>query len=110
MTKEAVFAKPVALFAGLDSGALNEVRAASRARNVAAGATFFRESEPALAFFVLDTGSVKLTQLAPEGHQLVLRLIGPGDAFGGVAAFGGTTCPITAEPSQRPMRSNGPAP
>jgi regulator of cell morphogenesis and NO signaling len=97
VTNEVVFAKPVALFAGLDSGPLNEVRAAARARRVEAGATFFRESEPAVAFFVLDTGSVKLTQLAPEGHQVVLRLIGPGDAFGGVAAFGGTTYPITAE-------------
>jgi CRP/FNR family transcriptional regulator, nitrogen oxide reductase regulator len=92
-----VFAKQVALFAGLDSDALNEVRAASRERNMEAGATFFREGEPALAFFVLETGSVKFTQLAPEGHQVVLRLIGPGDAFGGVAAFGGTTYPITAE-------------
>lgn len=97
MTNDAVFAKPVALFAGLDSGPLNEVRAAARTRRVEAGATFFRESEPAVAFFVLDTGSVKFTQLAPEGHQVVLRLIGPGDAFGGVAAFGGMTYPITAE-------------
>ncbi|MGH9309734.1 MAG: Crp/Fnr family transcriptional regulator, partial [Vicinamibacterales bacterium] len=45
----------------------------------------------------LDTGSVKLAQLTPEGHQVVLRLIGPGDAFGGVAAFGGVTYPVTAE-------------
>lgn len=59
---------------------------------------FFREGDPADSFFVLHSGSVKLTQLTPEGHQVVLRLIGPGDAFGGVAAFGGATYPITAEP------------
>ena len=58
---------------------------------------FFREEEPAAAFFVLHTGSVKLAQSTPEGHQVVLRLIGPGDAFGGVAAFGGEMYPITAE-------------
>jgi CRP-like cAMP-binding protein len=40
---------------------------------------------------------VKLTQLTAEVHQVVLRLIGAGDAFGGVAAFGGTTYPVTAE-------------
>lgn len=66
-------------------------------KRVDAGATFFREGDPASSFFVLDSGSVKLTQLTPEGHQVVLRLVGPGDAFGGVAAFGGGTYPITAE-------------
>lgn len=58
---------------------------------------FFREGDPAESFFVLETGSVKLTQLTPEGHQIVMRLLGPGAAFGGVAAFGGATYPVTAE-------------
>ena len=58
---------------------------------------FFNEGDIAAAFYVLDKGSVKLTQLTPEGHQVVLRLLTPGDAFGGVAAFGGTTYPIGAE-------------
>jgi len=91
------FAKPVALFAALDSAALNEVRTAARTMTMPAGAAFFREGDPAAAFFVLEKGSVKLTQLTPEGHQVVLRLLGPGDAFGGVAAFGGATYPVTAE-------------
>jgi CRP-like cAMP-binding protein len=90
-------AKPVALFASLDPAALDEVIAAARVRHVESGSTFFREGDPADAFFVLNAGSVKLTQLTPEGHQVVLRLVGPGDAFGGVAAFGGTTYPVTAE-------------
>jgi CRP-like cAMP-binding protein len=91
------FAKPVALFASLDPAVLSEVTAAARTTTVEAGSTYFREGDPAGSFFVLETGSVKLTQLAPEGHQVVLRLIGPGDAFGGVAAFGGATYPVTAE-------------
>jgi CRP-like cAMP-binding protein len=91
------FAKPIPLFAALDSPALSEIRNAGRIRTIDAGATFFHEGDPAVAFYVLDTGSVKLTQLSPEGHQVVLRIIRPGDAFGGVAAFGGSTYPITAE-------------
>jgi CRP-like cAMP-binding protein len=94
---DAAFAKPVALFATLDSIVLHAVRAAARTKAIEAGQTFFREGDPAAAFFVLDRGSVKLTQLTPEGHQVVLRLLSPGDAFGGVAAFGGATYPITAE-------------
>jgi CRP/FNR family transcriptional regulator, nitrogen oxide reductase regulator len=91
------FAKAIPLFAALDRAALEEVRAAAQMKRVDAGATFFREGDPASSFFVLDSGSVKLTQLTPEGHQVVLRLVGAGDAFGGVAAFGGGTYPITAE-------------
>jgi CRP/FNR family transcriptional regulator, nitrogen oxide reductase regulator len=92
-----LFAKPVALFAKLDSIALDEVWTAARPRAIESGQTFFREGDPATAFFVLNTGSVKLTQLTPQGHQVVLRLLSPGDAFGGVAAFGGVTYPVTAE-------------
>lgn len=97
MTDAPAFAKAIPLFAALDRAALEEVRAAAQMKRVDAGATFFREGDPASSFFVLDSGSVKLTQLTPEGHQVVLRLVGPGDAFGGVAAFGGGTYPITAE-------------
>ena len=46
---------------------------------------------------VLMAGRVKLTQLTPDGQQVVLRLIGPGDAFGGVGAFGDPTYPVSAE-------------
>ena len=88
---------PVPLFASLDAGALQAVSEAARVREAEAGAAFFREGDLAESFFVVQTGSVKLTQLTAEGHQVVLRLIGPGDAFGGVAAFGGATYPVSAE-------------
>jgi CRP-like cAMP-binding protein len=91
------FAKPVALFSDLEPSALAEIRAAARLRTVEARSAFFREGEPAAAFFVLETGSVKIAQLTAEGHQVVLRLLSPGDAFGGVAAFDETAYPVTAE-------------
>ena len=97
MTDGPAFAKPVALFASLDRTALHEVKTAAHTKQIDAGSTFFREGDAAVAFFVLTDGSVKLTQVTPEGHQVLLRLVGPGDAFGGVAAFGGTTYPVTAE-------------
>ena len=84
-------------FASLDADALARVASEAHTRTVTAGGTFFREGDPTAALFVVHTGSVKLTQLTAEGHQVVLRLLGPGDAFGGVAAFGGATYPATAE-------------
>jgi CRP-like cAMP-binding protein len=89
--------RPVALFASLDATALRNISEAARLRHVEGAGLFFREGDSAESFFVVQTGSVKLTQLTPEGHQVVLRIVGPSDAFGGVAAFGGGTYPVTAE-------------
>ena len=58
---------------------------------------FSYEGDDAEAFFVLTSGRVKLTQLTPEGHQVVLRIIGAGNAFGGAGVFGDLTYPVGAE-------------
>jgi CRP-like cAMP-binding protein len=65
-----------------------------------AGEFFFNEGDEADEFLVLVAGRVKLTQLTPDGQQIVLRLIGPSDAFGGVGAFGDPTYPISAEAAE----------
>ena len=55
-------------------------------------------------FYVLAGGRVKFTQLSAEGPEVILRVIGPGEPFGGVAAFADdATYPVTAravEPSE----------
>ena len=85
------------IFRGLPSVTLEDVAAAARIREAAAGESFFHEGDPADAFYVGRSGSVKLTQVGPEGHLVVLRLAGAGDAFGGVAALGLDTYPVSAE-------------
>lgn len=85
------------MFASLETDALRHIARTATVRPVEAGSTFFREGDLASSFFVVEAGSVKLTQLTPEGHQVVLRLLGSGEAFGGVAAFGGGPYPVTAE-------------
>jgi CRP-like cAMP-binding protein len=87
----------VPLFQGLDDDVLARIRDLAHAKAVGAGEPFFREGDEAEAFFVLTSGRVKLTQLTPEGHQVVLRIIGEGDAFGGAGVFGDPTYPIGAE-------------
>lgn len=87
----------VRLFAGLAPAALREVAADARVRDVPEGRLLFAEGDPAQVFFVVRTGSIKLTQVTAGGQVVVLRLLGPGDPFGGVAAFGGGTYPISAE-------------
>ena len=85
------------LFQGLAADVLARIRDQAHSKAVGAGELFFTEGDDAEAFFVLTSGRVKLTQLTPEGHQVALRIIGAGDAFGGAGAFGDLTYPVGAE-------------
>lgn len=87
----------VPLFQGVTHDALPRIVGLAHSKSLEAGAFFFNEGDPAEEFFVLTSGRVKLTQLTPEGHQIVLRMFGPGEAFGGVGAFGDSTYPVSAE-------------
>jgi CRP/FNR family transcriptional regulator, nitrogen oxide reductase regulator len=87
----------VPLFRGVAPDVLARIVGLAQSRPVAASAFFFNEGEPAEEFFVLTAGRVKLTQLTPEGHQTVLHVLGPGDAFGGAGAFGDASYPVSAE-------------
>jgi CRP-like cAMP-binding protein len=87
----------VPLFERLSADTLVRTVALAHSKTLQAGELFFGEGDDADAFFVLMSGRVKLTQLTSAGHQVVLRLIGPGDAFGGVGAFGEANYPVSAE-------------
>src|SRR5262245_46493938 len=87
----------VPLFKGLDQKAMADAETNARVVRVAAGRAFFRQEEPAHLFYVLRRGRVKFTQISAEGHEVILRVIGPGEPFGGVAVFAdNATYPVTA--------------
>jgi CRP-like cAMP-binding protein len=87
----------VPLFTGLDPIVLADALAVARIRRVPAGAFYFHENDPATHLYVLVEGRLKITQLTPEGHQVIHMLLTGGQPFGGVAALGEGTYPITAE-------------
>jgi|MudIll2142460700_1097286.scaffolds.fasta_scaffold112444_2 CRP-like cAMP-binding protein len=87
----------VRLFQGLQPRDLAEVARAARSVEVARGSFFFRQGIRAQVFYVLQRGRVKLTQVAPEGHQILLRFIGPGQIFGPTAALEGRLYPVSAQ-------------
>ena len=87
----------VPLFRGLDAAALEVVARDARLVKAASGRSFFREGEPARFFYVVRAGRVKFTQISAEGHEVILRVIGPGEPFGGVAALSEKAVyPVTA--------------
>ncbi len=84
------------VFAGLNPAALAEVAAGASKIALMAGEPFFAQGDPAKAFFVLLEGRVRITQVTPEGHQVTLRYIGPGQMFGAVPLFAGGPYPASA--------------
>ena len=84
------------LLAGLSPEAVEEVAARANQKKVEAGATLFREGEPACALYLMLTGRVKLTQVAAEGHEVILRFVGPGEAVAALALFEDAAYPLTA--------------
>lgn len=86
-----------ALFVGLDDRQMAAVLARGTVRQAARRERFFSEGDPAQALWVLRSGRGKLTKLSPDGQQVILRILAPGDMFGGVMALGDHTYPATAE-------------
>lgn len=84
------------LLRGLSASSLEDVAAQAKEKRAEAGATLFREGEPASVFYLVLKGRVKLTQVGANGHEVILRFVGPGEAVAALALFEGATYPLTA--------------
>lgn len=90
----------VDLFEGLDAAALHEIGQLAQTRRVNEGGFFFYQEDPAEALYVLQSGRVKMLQTSQEGQQVILRVIGPGTQFGGLALVAGTNYPAAAQAAE----------
>jgi len=59
------------------------------------GEAVARQGEPAGAFYLVESGLLKLVQLTEDGREVIVRFVGPGEPFGGVVALG-AVYPVTA--------------
>ncbi len=87
----------VSFFKGIDQAALDEIRTQARLRRVDKDGFFFHQGQPALALYVLVEGKVRLVQISPEGQNVVLHFISPGEPFGGGPVLGHSVYPAAAE-------------
>ena len=85
------------LFKGANSAELKAALAVSRQVQVERGSFFFHQGESAKVFYVIVDGRVRLSQLTPEGHQVIIHLMGPGDGMGIIVVLANTTYPLSAE-------------
>ena len=81
------------IFGAIRDDALLFLLAQAREVSVAAGAYFFRESDPAQSMFVLESGSVAVFK-SWQGRDFVLKSLDAGDCFGEMALM--DLCPRSA--------------
>jgi CRP-like cAMP-binding protein len=90
----------VGLFRDIKPADLDAIVDLARERAVPRDAFFFRQGDPATDLYVLSNGQIKLTQLTPDGQQVLLSFIGPGEIFGGIGALGDAVYPASAQAAQ----------
>ena len=88
MATSSVWAQ-VPVFAGLSAAELATLAAALRPRHYAKGEVIFHEQDPGNTCYIVETGRVKVATFSPDGRQITLALLGPGDLFGELALLDG---------------------
>jgi CRP/FNR family transcriptional regulator, nitrogen oxide reductase regulator len=86
----------VSLFERMDDTAMADALKLAVSRRYAAGDAVFEQGDTATHFFVLLNGRLKVTQVTPQGQQIVVRMVNPGDLFGIAKALHRDDYPGTA--------------
>ena len=84
------------LFAGLAPDQLDDLLREAQSIRYAKGINVFQQDDAAHSFFVLLHGHLRVYKLTPDGQQVVVRFVAPGEVFGVAMAIGRTSYPATA--------------
>lgn len=71
-----------ALFTGLSPRECREIASCAHARTYARDELLFMQGQPVRSMVLIQSGSVKLTQLSASGNEVILWMNGCGDAMG----------------------------
>ncbi|GAB4436994.1 MAG: Crp/Fnr family transcriptional regulator [Anaerolineae bacterium] len=92
--------RQINLFEGLTENELKSICQAARLSRVKPDAFFFYQEDPADKWYILIQGQVKMTQIGPEGQQVLVRMVAPYGEFGSVALLTGLTYPLSAQAAE----------
>jgi CRP-like cAMP-binding protein len=73
------------LFKDVHPDVFAQVMEAGVLRSVEEDGFFFMQADPATHAYVLVEGRVKMIQITPNGQQITLRIMTPGQTYGGIA-------------------------
>ncbi len=85
------------LFSGLTPQELSRVAQAAYVQKIDNDAFLFFEQDPAEGVYVLVKGKIRLTQVTPDGQQIILRYITPVEEFGVVSVLSEMSYPVSAQ-------------
>ena len=88
--------RSAALFGGLGDDVRAQILADAVLRTYDRDQRLFTQGDPANSFFLVDSGSVKLVQSTPDGKEMIVRFIRPGEVIAAVALLPGGRFPVTA--------------
>jgi CRP/FNR family transcriptional regulator, cyclic AMP receptor protein len=84
------------LFRGLPSATIRQISALSIRRSYRAGAIIFAQAGPGDALYGVVTGKVRISASSPNGREIFLNIMEPGDTFGEIALLDGRRRTATA--------------
>ena len=73
------------LFKEISSDSFKQVIETGVLRSIEEDGFFFLQGDPATHAYVLVKGRVKMIQITPNGQQITLRIMTPGQTYGGIA-------------------------
>ncbi len=83
------------LFERMSDADLDRMLARATLRRIAVGDSVFEQGQVASDFFLLLHGRLKVTQVTPDGQQIIVRMVNPGDIFGFTKALQRPDYPAT---------------
>lgn len=96
MTRSPDILRSVPLLTNLADEQRDAMIAAAVQRSVARSEFLFHEGDPAGGLFVLASGCLKLVRYTPQGKEMLVHLVRPGQTFAEAAMFGPRTYPASA--------------
>ncbi|UEM20838.1 Crp/Fnr family transcriptional regulator [Skermanella mucosa] len=88
--------KDAELFQGLEPDALDTIFNAGQIRQIKKRTRIFNQGAPARNCHLLIEGRTKIVQSGPDGEQVLIHLVGPGEMYGIAAVFLSTGYPADA--------------
>jgi len=85
------------LFQQLTPAEIDQILQHSHTRRVGDGEYYFYQEDPATHIYILTEGKVKLSQLTPDGQQVIMNVVGAWEVFGLVAIVDNANYPVTAQ-------------
>jgi CRP/FNR family transcriptional regulator len=87
----------VPLFSQLSAQETTRMARSALLRRFQAGQVIAWAEEPCQELYVLQSGTVRIFRLSPDGREQVLQVTRPGDVFAGAPVFCGCTLPSTCQ-------------